>query len=640
MPAHPVNITLGTAGHIDHGKTALVRLLTGCETDRLKEEIERGMSIELGFAPCLIADMQVGIVDVPGHEHFIKTMVAGATGMDGVLLVVAADDGIMPQTREHLDILTLLGIAHGLIALTKVDRVTPDRVAQVSDDLRRLLAGTFLDGAPILPISNITGEGIDGFIKGLQALVRSIHPKTVDGAFRLPVEKVFSIKGHGTVVTGIPVAGQAKEGDEVVLLPQGLAGRITGLQVYGHAADTVLAGQCTALNVRQWDAKGVSRGNTVAAAGYFEPADWYVCRLHLLPHETYRLKNAAKVKFHTGTSEVVGTAYLMEAAEAHAGEECLIQMRMDEPLVAGPGDRFILRTASPPLTVGGGHIVEAVPRRLKRNQPEVLADLRERAVAVLHDATFAEYALRTAEGVAVSEADLGRRVKTPPRRLQEILKAMLADGRAAVLAPGLYAHRDPIAAAEKRLLDLLAAHHQATPESPGVTFDELLAATALPRIVLDGLLARLKSTQRVADRSGRLALPEHRETFADKDRAAMERLEALFRDHPFTPPAIEEAAAVAGITGREAVRLVALLVEHQRLVRVPPDFLFHRDAVARAQQLLTEFIRKEGCLESVKFKYLLDTSRKFAIPLLDYFDRIGVTRAIGHTRYLKVQPKR
>jgi selenocysteine-specific elongation factor len=625
MPAQQINITLGTAGHIDHGKTALVKLLTGCDTDTLKEEKERGMSIELGFAPCVIANLEVGIVDVPGHEHFIKTMVAGATGMDGVILVVAADDGIMPQTREHLDILTLLGLEHGIIALTKIDRVPPERLAAVQEDLRQLLRGTFLEAAPVLPISNITGEGLDGFVKALQALVRSIRPKTAEGVFRLPVEKVFSIKGHGTVVTGIPLAGAAKLGDEIVLLPQGLPGRITGLQVYGREADTVLAGQCAAVNVRHWDAKAVHRGNTITVPGFFAPAEWYACRLRLLAREKFSLKHAAEVKFHTGTSEVLGTVYLMQGDRASAGEECLVQLRLDEPLIAGPGDRFILRTASPP--------------RLKRNQPEVHQDLAARAQAVLSAKGFVEYCLRTAESVAATEAEVAYRSKTPPARLREILKELVGAGRAALLAPGLYVHTETARQAEERLAGLLGDFHKQSPQSPGMEFDALVAASGMAKNVLESLLARLKAAGKTAERSGRFALATHRETFADKDREAMERVEALFRERLFSPPGTAEVAAAARISDAEAARIVRLLLEHQRLVQVAPDILFHAEAVERARAIVVDFIRKEGQMESVKMKYLLDTTRKFAIPMLDHLDRIGVTRAMGHTRYLRAQWK-
>ena len=635
MASQQVNITLGTAGHIDHGKTALVKLLTGCETDRLKEEKERGMSIELGFAPCLIADLEVGIVDVPGHEHFIKTMVAGATGMDGVLLVVAADDGIMPQTLEHLDILTLLGIRHGFVALTKVDRVGPERIEEMRCNLETLLRGTFLEGAPISPISNITGEGFDGFIKALQALVRSIQPKSAAGVFRLPVERAFSAKGYGTVIAGIPVAGQVRLGDEVVLLPEGTAGKIAGLQAYGRNTEAAMAGQCVAVNIRHWTAREVQRGSVLTLPGYFEPVQWLACKLRLLEHETCFLKNAARVTFHTGTSEVPATAYLMEGDRATRGAECLVQVRLERPIVAGPTDRFILRTQSPPVTIGGGMVIEAIPGRLKRNRPEIIADLHERSVAVQDETAFAEYCLKRAATVAVAESAIARRAKVLPKRLQEILKDLVAKGRAVALGGGLVAHRERVDAAEKNLLAALDGFHKSSPESPGIDGESLVTAAAIEKEVAAGLLVRLKAAGVIVERSGRLALAAHQPAVADEDRAAMDKIEKLFRERPFSPPSPEEAAAEAHLPAARAAKAVRVLTETRRLVQVAPGIFFHQEAVDRARQLLTDFIRKEGQLESVKFKYLLNTTRKFAIPLLDYFDNIGVTRPSGHTRFLR-----
>jgi len=635
MASQQINITLGTAGHIDHGKTALVKLLTGCETDRLKEEKERGMSIELGFAPCLIANLEVGIVDVPGHEHFIKTMVAGATGMDGVLLVVAADDGIMPQTLEHLDILTLLGIRHGFVALTKVDRVGPERVEEMRQNLEALLRGTFLEGAPIAPISNITGEGFDGFIKALQTLVRSIQPKSAAGVFRLPVERAFSAKGYGTVIAGIPVTGQVRLGDEVVLLPEGKAGKIAGLQAYGRNTDAATAGQCVAVNIRHWDAREVERGSVLTLPGWFEPAQWLVCRLRLLAHETCCLKNAARVTFHTGTSEVPATAYLMEGDLAARAAECLVQVRLERPIVAGPTDRFILRTQSPPLTIGGGMVIEAIPGRLNRNRPEILADLAERWQAVQDETAFAEYSLKHAATAAVAESTIARRAKVLPKRMQEILRDLVANGRAVALGGGLVAHRERVDEAEKRLLEALAAFHKSSPESPGTDSEALVAAAAVEKEVAAGLLVRLKAAGKVVEKAGRLALATHRPAVADEDRAAMDALEQLFRARPFSPPSPEDAAAEARLPAARAAKALRMLTEGRRLVQVAPGIYFHQEAVDRARQILTDYIHKEGQLESVKFKYLLDTSRKFAIPLLDYFDTIGVTRPSGHTRFLR-----
>jgi selenocysteine-specific elongation factor len=635
MSVQQINVTIGTAGHIDHGKTALVKLLTGCDTDRLKEEKERGMSIDLGFAPCTIADTEIGIVDVPGHENFIKTMVAGAAGMDAVILVVAADDGVMPQTREHLDILTLLGIRHGLVALTKVDRVDREHLQVARAEIEEYLRGTFLEGAPLCPLSSVTGEGFDGFYRALSELSRAIRPKPVDGVFRLPLDRAFSARGYGTVVAGIPVSGSARVGDEVVLLPSGQTGRIRQLEVYGRQSDTVMAGQCAALNVRHWDHRAIRRGHTVAAPGYFSPQEWYVCRLRTLPHEHVALKNGSQVKFHTGTSEVTAAIYLMEGDHIEEGGEHLVQLRATTPVVAGPGDHFIVRASSPPRTIGGGVIVEATARRLKRNRPQVCEDLRQRAEAVLDQQRFLEYCVRTAPALAARPAELSVRAKLLPAVLERLLGKLTQQGKILTLPGTLCLHRDTAVETGQRVLDAVGQYHRQSPESPGMTLDQLRLSLPIDRTVLDGVVALLTSEGRLAERSGRLARQEHQATFRGEDAERLEAVEAEFHRQAFHPPSLDEVAEKIGVTAQTAEKLVKILCEHQRLVQVAEGLLFHGEAVSRARQILVDFLHKEGRLESVRFKYLLDTTRKFAIPLLDYFDRIEVTRRVGNTRYLK-----
>jgi selenocysteine-specific elongation factor len=630
-----VNITLGTAGHIDHGKTALVKCLTGCETDRLKEEKERGMSIDLGFAPCKIADMQVGIVDVPGHENFIKTMVAGASGMDGVILVVAADDGVMPQTREHLEILTLLGIRHGIVALTKIDRVEPERRQRICAELSNFLRGTFLEGAPILPLSNVTGEGFDRFLESLWDLVRSIKPKRTDGVFRMPLDRAFSIQGYGTVVAGIPVSGSAHNGDEVVLLPQNLAGRIRRIEVYGQTSDSLMAGQCAAINVGHWDHRTIGRGDTLTLPGYFAPQEWFVCTLRLLPRDKLFLKSGAEVKFHTGTTDVAAMFYPLKGTHIEGGFEGLIQVRAKTPLVAGPGDYFILRTPSPVRTIGGGRIVEAVGRRLKGSQPHVYEDLRERADAVLDERRFVEYCVRRAESLTIGERAIAVRAKVRHDRLQKILLD-LADRKTIIpLSAGLYIHHDTAAEVENKILDLVRDFHCQSPESPGLTAEQLRKSTAIDKTVLDGLIARLKKDVRLVETNQRLALPEHRSTFRDVDAKLLDAIEALYREQALHPPTLEEVAQHSGATPEKAGKILKILCDHGRIVEVEKGLLFHSEAVERAKNLLVEHFQKEARLESVQFKYLLDTTRKFALPMLDYLDRIGMTRRVGNTRFPK-----
>ncbi|MBM4026769.1 MAG: selenocysteine-specific translation elongation factor [Planctomycetes bacterium] len=729
------NVTLGTAGHIDHGKTALVKLLTGCDTDRLKIEKERGMSIELGFAPCVIADIEVGLVDVPGHENFVKTMVAGASGIDGCIFVVAADDGVMPQTREHMDILTLLGVEHGIVALTKVDAVPPERTEAATQEVRRFLAGTFLQDAPILPISNITGQGFEEFYEALKTLVAGITPKTAEGVFRLPVERAFSAKGYGTIVAGIPASGSIGIGDELVLLPQGTKGRLRSVQVYGRDSTRALAGQCAALNVPQWDPKDVERGNVVTLSDYFAPHQWYLCELKLLDQEKGDLKNGAQVKFHTGTSETPASVYLFGTppsgeseglpfgvppsggfeglpaqpapssanAEGKAevglsdprkrgtpnappkggtpnsslkpGGRCLVQIFLDHPVVAGPRDHFILRSLSPVRTLGGGMIVEALERRLKRTHPEILAEIAARAKAVARPREFVEYCVKTADSFAAEEKQISLRSKIPPKELAALLTGLVDDKRILPISGKTYLHVDTAEQVRQHLAGVVREFHHKRPESPGISRELLLTESARgeapvsrasrPRVprasgprfegetpsthagkmpathaplrkdVFEASVAQMLSEGKLVERKGFLALPEHREQFNNAEQQLLQYVEALFRKHLFDPPGPQEIADQMRVPPPQVQRALRILTEQKQLVRVDQDLLFHAEAVVLAKERLVAHIQQNGGLESVKFKYLLDTSRKYAIPLLDYFDKIGVTRRVGYTRHLK-----
>ncbi len=629
------NITLGTAGHIDHGKTALIKCLTGCDTDHLKAEKERGMSIELGFAPCSVSGLEVGIVDVPGHENFIKTMVAGASGIDGAIFVIAADDGVMPQTREHLDILTLLGVKYGIVALTKVDCVDQQQAQNVTTEIKDFLVGTFLEEAPILPVSGITGQGFDVFYEALKELVGTIEPKRTDGVFRLPVERTFSVKGYGTVVTGIPVAGSAKIGEAMVLFPQGIKGRIKAIQVYKRDSEIAMVGQCAALNVPQWDYKTIKRGNVVTLGEFFQPQQLYLCRLRVLPHIKTPLKNGTNIKFHTGTSEIVATVFVLEGNTVSANNECLVQIRLNEPIVAAPRDRFILRTLSPVQTIGGGMIVEALTKKLKRNHPQTIQDASDRARAVLVEKDFAEYCIKSAEAFAVNETELSIRTKILPELLKAIIAELVQQDKVLYLDSKLYIHTDTADNVQKQLLNIVRDFHHNKPESPGLTVEQFYESSQLKKDVFDGLVSLLISQGKLVERKHRLALPEHQETFSDDEQKLLQSIESLFKERPFNPPKIEEVTEQTAAAPENVQKILQILIEQERLIRVENDLLLHSEAVKQARQILISFINKEGKLESVKFKYLLDTTRKYAIPLLDYFDRIGLTRREGYTRYLK-----
>jgi selenocysteine-specific elongation factor len=564
-------------------------------------------------------------------------MVAGATGIDGVIFVIAADDGVMPQTREHLDILTLLGVRYGIVALTKVDCVEPARIENVTAEIKSFLEGTFLEEAPILPISSVTGQGFDTFYDALVTLVGTIEPKRADGVFRLPVERTFSVKGYGTVVTGIPVAGSVKIADEVVLLPDGAKGRVKAIQVYRRNSDTAIVGQCAALNIPQWDYKTIERGCTVTVGDYFQPEQWYLCELRVLPHVKSPLKNGASIKFHTGTSEAVASVFLLKGNSIAPGSECFLQIGLKNPqrIVAAPRDRFILRGLSPAQTIGGGMIIEALEKKLRRNQPQIIEDAHNREKAVQIEKDFVEYCVKTAAGFAANQNELSARAKMLPERLKNVLDELVGEGRLMPLGSKLFIHRDTSRNVRQKLLEIVRDFHRSKPESPGLTIEQFHEASGLKKDVFDALLALLLSEKMLVEKKHRLALPEHRETFSEDEQTLLQNIESLFKAQPFNPPSGEAVVQKTSANPDEVQRTLRILIEQEQLIRVDKDLLFHREAVEEARRILISYIHAEGGLESVKFKYLLDTSRKFAIPLLDYFDRIGVTRRVGYTRYLR-----
>jgi selenocysteine-specific elongation factor len=396
-----------------------------------------------------------------------------------------------------------------------------------------------------------------------------------------------------------------------------------------------MVGQCAALNVPQWDYKTIKRGCCVTDGGYFTPRQWFLCTLRVLAGVKSPLKHGANIKFHTGTSEVVATVYLLQDNNITDGDESIIQVRLNESIVAGPRDRFILRSLSPVQTVGGGMIIEAISRKLKRNRPEVLQDAHERAEAVRSDVDFVEYAISTEDSFAASKAELSFRTKILPEHLNGILKELTKSGKILDFDSKLYVHRDMLVDMQQRVLDIVGDFHQKKPESPGLSIEQLYEASGLRRDVFDGLFKKLIADGRLVEKKHRIALPEHRESFSDHEHELIRNVESLFSERLFNPPTQQEIVDCTKATPDEIQRIVKILIEQERLVRIDKDLFFHHDAIEKARNILVSYITEQGGLESVKFKYLLDTTRKFAIPLLDYFDRINLTRRVGYTRYLR-----
>jgi len=638
MPDQHVNITLGTAGHVDHGKTALVKMLTGCDTDRLKAEKDRGLTIELGFAPCRMADERiVGIVDVPGHVDFIRNMVAGAHGIDVVLFVIAADDGIMPQTREHLDILTLMGCRHGLVALTKIDLVDEELRAIVLADVREFVQGTFLAGAPICPLSNVTFEGYDAFFKALNQVVDQVRPHETIGLFRVWVERVFSLRGIGTVVSGIPTSGEVRVGDRLHVLPGGEAGRVRGVQVYGKDAEVGRAGECVAVRLADLSADDVGRGKVLAKGDACGAVAMAEADVRLLPHVPAPLEDYAEVHLHVGTAEAMAHVAVLDGREIFPGESRPVQLRLPEPLAVAAGDRFVIRGSMAGLaggqvtTLGGGRILGTSGIRLRRDRPWTLRALAERRQALDSPQAWAALMLKEA-GEPVGPGELARRSALQPAVLGEMLDRLRADGTALEAAGGRLIHRDVVDGARRAIVAALEAFHAESPLREGMEEAALASAAdvatgvfrpALENLLADGLVERRGTVLALAGQGARLS---------EADAAAKDRLASALAEAGLAPPAVAELAETLGEPLDRVESLVRLLADEGTLVQVGEGLVMHASAVERAAEVALGLFRKSGGFTTVEFRDALGTSRKFAVPLLDYLDTLRLTVRQGSRR--------
>ena len=635
------SVIVGTAGHIDHGKTTLVRALTGVDADRLPEEKRRGITIDLGFAELDLGDVRVGFVDVPGHERFVKNMLAGAHGIDLVALVIAADEGVMPQTREHFDICRLLGVPAGLVLLTKADAVDAELLELVRAEAEELVAGSFLEGAPVAAVSARTGQGIEELKAALRDAALAVPRRSSDTVARLPVDRSFTMRGFGAVATGTLVAGEIGEGDELELLPACTRVRVRGLQVHGAAVGKAGAGQRTAVNLGGVDASGVERGMVLAPVGRLRPTQIVDARVTVLADAARPLRTRQRVRVHHGTAEVLArVAALEESGEVAPGSTGLVQLRLESPVVALPGDRFIVRTYSPQQTVAGGEVLDA---HAAKHRGRERAAARERLAAL----EGADRASRLAFFVeSAGERGLPRSeaaARTGWR--DDVLAAALAEGvgRGAVLeAEGVLVaskvFRDLIRAA----VEEVEAHHRREPLSRGLareTLRERVFSRAAPELFRAALKAAEGEGALVAERE-LVRAGGHSLDLAPADAALRDRLESVYREAGLEAPSLEEALARAGGAGasREHLRkLLRLLLDSGALVRVREDLLFHREALGRLTAALRDYAAAHApdrLIDVAAFKELSGVSRKYAIPLLEYFDRERVTRRAGDRRLI------
>jgi selenocysteine-specific elongation factor len=638
MPNRPKNLVLGTAGHIDHGKTALVRALTGVDTDRLPAEKQRGITIDLGFASLSLGDIQLALIDVPGHERFIRNMLAGASGLDLAMLVVAADDSVMPQTREHMQILSLLGLSSGVIALTKCDLVDSAWLDLVEEEIRGLTGGTFLEGAAIVRTSAVTGEGMKELKTALEAACMSARPARDPGLFRMAIDRSFTVAGHGTVVTGTVASGEVSIGDVLQWQPDGRSVRVRGLHRHDQPVEQIGRGSRAAINLVGVHHSEVVRGHELAAQGYLESTRVLTVDLVTSSEADRPVRHRERYKLHIGTAEVTAVLALLERDEPAAGLVRLAQLFLAEPVVAAHGQPFVLRVESPPATIGGGRVIGPSARRLRRTDRAAIARLErlrsnepeERlrsALSSLGMETWTDRRLCALTGLRLSEvgtslatlAATDGLVELPvgPRRSVQVLD-------------------ESVAALEDRVLRALARLHEAHPRQSAIPRAKLLAA--LPdlenKTLVAGLLDRLKTRGRLIGEERTVALPGHEPKLSQGEKKLKLELAAAIKSGGFSPPEVAELAALAGSRATAVPELLALLCEEQRVVEITSNLYLDADAESELRRRVRERLAGGATLTMSELRELMGTTRKYSVPIGEHLDRIGLTRRDGDARRL------
>jgi selenocysteine-specific elongation factor len=644
-------IIVGTAGHIDHGKTSLVKVLTGIDADRLKEEKARGITIDIGFADLVIGDTHFGFVDVPGHERFVKNMLAGAHGIDLVMLVVAADESVMPQTREHFDICRLLEVKSGIVVITKVDLVDDDELLQlVEADIAEFVSGSFLEGADVFRVSTRTegqtgqtgqtGRGIDELKKALVKLAAKIPERDERAVARLPIDRVFTIKGFGTVVTGTLVAGRIRAGDDLELLPSpARRTRARGLQVYGAAVQEAKAGERAAVNLQSMDVGEIERGQVLAPSGRLHAGSMLDVRLHLLRSAPRPLRNRSRTHLHIGTAEALARVVLLGVSQLAPGDSGFAQLRLETPILALPRDHFIIRSYSPAATIGGGIVIDALPHKhrlrdgaLAVSQLEKLAAADETERIALFLEMSGDQGMSSAE-IAARSGSNDEAIKRAAEALEKSRRVVVADRQSLLLLA-----RPAFEGLAKRVTAMLKEFHQRSPLSSGMGREELRdrVFAHLPQEVFRAVIGHLTDRKEIVAEKDLLRLATHRIALTPEEEAAKTHLAEIYARASLQPISLDEAIAQAGpqfgIDSGRAQRFAQMLMASGELVRVS-DLIFHRSALESLRPLLDRFKAEKGSRIDVgTFKDLTGVSRKYAIPLLEYLDRQRVTRRVGDAR--------
>ncbi len=629
-------IILGTAGHIDHGKTALIKALTGIDTDRLKEEKERGITIELGFAHLTLpSGLTIGIVDVPGHEKFVKNMAAGATGIDLVALIIAADEGVMPQTREHLEICSLLDIKHGLVIITKVDLVDKEWLNLVKDDISTFLAGSFLQDSPIVEVSSKTGEGIKELIKILGEYTEKVPERDSGNFFRLPIDRVFTMRGFGTVVTGTTISGHIKTGSEVTIYPKRIKSKVRGIQVHHQDVPSVRAGLRTAINLQGIEKEAFVRGDVVAEKDSLKPTYMVDAVLKYLESNPKKLQNRTKVRFHCGTSEIIATVILLDRNELSPGDQCFAQFRLERPIVVLKKDRFVIRSYSPIRTIGGGYVLNPLPSKKKRFSKDALQEL-----TILNegsDEDIVEQYIKNSQLQGVSKTELSFLANLTKKDLDKIITLLLSNRVIfqADIENDIFIHAEFYNKAKEDTVAILSDYHRRFPLKEGFVKEELRSKIKgnvkekpfnqlLTTLIQDGAIVRNKDL---------IKLKDHTVTLLQDQETVRNQIEQIYLKDGLEPPYFNNLDPK--IIQKGGKDLLEIIVKDGTLIKVKEDLYFHKKSIEELKKRLIAFIKEKGEITTPELKKVTGVSRKYTIPLIEYFDKTQLTVRIGDKRVLR-----
>jgi len=623
-------VILGTAGHIDHGKSTLVHALTGIDPDRLKEEKDRGITIDLGFAYLTYPDgLKVGIVDVPGHERLIKNMLAGAGGIDIVLLVIAADEGIMPQSKEHLAICNLLRIKKGLIALTKSDLVEKDWLTLVTEDIKNFVKGTFLENAEIIPVSAKTGDNLELLKERIRDIALNIEPKPVKGIFRLPVDRVFTLKGFGTVVTGTAVSGSISVDAFVEVLPKGIKTKVRGLHSHGEQLKTAYAGQRVAINLQGVEKEEVKRGDVLTIPDKIKPTFTIDAVIELL-NDIPALKNKSLVHFHTGTSEVIGRIIIYDKEELKAGESAYCQFRFQEPVTVMAGDRFIIRRFSPLLTMGGGEILDPVPRYRKRQ--EGYEDLKILEKGSLEEKLSMRIFNNGVKGITLSALEGWIKAELPD--IDAAIKSLIRKGEV-IEIENSFLHRKVFDALSQKMLSTIESFHKENPLRAGMLKEDLRGIVKLlDQRIFENLLASIKEIEVEKEiirlKTFKISLGEDRKLIKD-------RILKILEDSASQPPFKEELLKMISVNTKELDELLKIMTSEGNIVRINDSLYLSAKNYTKMIDSLKAFFKTKTEMTVGEFRDILGTSRKYALPFLEYLDSHKITLRVGDKRKLLIK---